>query len=479
MIGKMDHAVAVVYAASGYHGVYYTLLSGNTTGYTLTQQRRYGAPIDLQRSLYLCPHPNDALDKYFARLKPGGIQKDYDEDGPIDFRDCWRGGEGPEEPGVRRVIPLVDKCSVGGAVVPPLLPRVWTFKRGRPTLVPTHRSSTPSLTWKLVRGSRLEQQSDTWIPPPSSLHTRVTLVSRRADTRNFQPHTQNPPACHLQQCGLCRSVKWRWGRGRGVSWLALRWTPAQSLELLRKVFIPTILFWLEPRRTADLANGTMAPPDRHTRRLARNFIPSTTYMKELAKELQRPSSTPTTGVSQSKLEWWYSTTIRAVQAITLVIPIYLGECWRPDVYTDYVTRELRIPNQNALVVLDHHLYRWFTPEDIRTSVQDHIRGLRDSHGISQTFDRVSERMGSWSLCVEGGGWYFWTYKKEVRGDVAWSLSEAVEGGFSPTAGMANAHRVYWGRIPCEHHRFTDGFDVGWNMNYAAHVFRNEWGREAR
>ena len=32
-----------------------------------------------------------------------------------------------------------------------------------------------------------------------------------------------------------------------------------------------------------------------------------------------------------------------------------------------------------------------------------------------------------------GGWFFWTYKKEHRGDSGWSWQDAVEGGTFPTS----------------------------------------------
>jgi hypothetical protein len=166
------------------------------------------------------------------------------------------------------------------------------------------------------------------------------------------------------------------------------------------------------------------------------------------------------------------------------IPIYLGEVWRLESYAQWASKEqgrLSCPGstglgggkdaKGALVVLDHHLYRCFTSEDNRTSVQDHTRALLDPNGsVQKSFSSASETLGragggmivgEWSCglnpaslrgthgerraFVEAqlavyekycGGWYWWTLKKEseVYGkDVGWSLRDAVEADVFPNA----------------------------------------------
>ncbi|TFK19269.1 cytoplasmic protein [Coprinopsis marcescibilis] len=210
------------------------------------------------------------------------------------------------------------------------------------------------------------------------------------------------------------------------------------------------------------------------------------------------------------LKSWYTTTINSLQSIAPSIPIYLGECWRPDVYTDYVTQELRTPNPNALVVLDHHLYRCFTPDDIRASVQDHVRALKDPSGIAQTFERIAERLGrsgggvivgEWSGGLNPGslrgvpnerrdfvhaqlelyertcgGWYFWTYKKEYPGDLGWSFTEMVEKGIFPSiVGLVRKRSPSDVDSQREGERRQAALDQARNAAYDAH--REYWGRQ--
>ena len=184
------------------------------------------------------------------------------------------------------------------------------------------------------------------------------------------------------------------------------------------------------------------------------------------------------------LREWYLDAVAGVRREYPGIPIYLGEVWRLESYAKWVSKEqgrLSCPGstglgegkdaKGALVVLDHHLYRCFTPEDNRTSVQDHTRALLEPNGsVQKSFAAASEILGragggmivgEWSCglnpaslreahgerraFVEAqlavyekycGGWYWWTLKKEneVYGkDVGWSLKDAVEAGVFPRA----------------------------------------------
>lgn len=119
------------------------------------------------------------------------------------------------------------------------------------------------------------------------------------------------------------------------------------------------------------------------------------------------------------------------------------------------------------VILDHHLYRWFTASDVRTSVQKHIYELETT--TTPHFVRLNEKLGcsssgliigEWSgglnegsltgtpnerrayidaqlrlLEEHCGGWFFWTYKKDDE-DVGWSMRGAVaQGAISESLGF--------------------------------------------
>jgi glucan 1,3-beta-glucosidase len=165
------------------------------------------------------------------------------------------------------------------------------------------------------------------------------------------------------------------------------------------------------------------------------------------------------------LQSWYTTAIREIRAIDPQMPLYLGECWRLDAYTEFVER-LATGGSGGLVVLDHHLYRCFTAGDIATKAGQHTGALTDPNGGAQkSFERAAERLGraggglvvgEWSGALnpgslEGrsgeqaefmaaqmglfekwcGGWYFWTYKKKGGRDTGWSFRDAVEAGVVP------------------------------------------------
>ncbi|PFH48234.1 glycoside hydrolase family 5 protein [Amanita thiersii Skay4041] len=228
--------------------------------------------------------------------------------------------------------------------------------------------------------------------------------------------------------------------------------------------------------------------------------------------------------SDSSLMEWYTSTLKELRQIDPLLPIYLGDCWRPDQYADYITSVSQV---TGLVVMDHHLYRCFTSSDISTSAAEHSRNLEDPNAHTpQTFQRVSEKLGrangglivgEWSAALNPGslrgendeakkyviaqldlyertcaGWFFWTLKKQSRGDTGWSLIDAVSGGVFParvglsvkrrpsgdeerrkrakTAMLNQAlenHTSYWSKHPghYEHWRFEKGFKDAWEEAY--------------
>lgn len=172
--------------------------------------------------------------------------------------------------------------------------------------------------------------------------------------------------------------------------------------------------------------------------------------------------------SDKVLQNWYTSAITALRSEDPTIPIYIGECWRPEVYADYISHN---HSSSSLTVLDHHLYRCFTSSDIHTTTADHTRALRDdSASTPRMLATLSAKLGragggivvgEWSGALNPGslqrpgaeseekrefvsaqlalfdkycgGYFFWTYKKERRGDTGWSWQDAVEGGIFPTA----------------------------------------------
>ncbi|KAF9036110.1 hypothetical protein BDZ89DRAFT_1130249 [Hymenopellis radicata] len=173
-----------------------------------------------------------------------------------------------------------------------------------------------------------------------------------------------------------------------------------------------------------------------------------------------------------------------------------------------------------MLVLDHHLYRCFTGQDIQTSAHDHAGTLRDpNNGIVQTLGRVGSSLvvGEWSAALNPGsikfdndvehrvfakaqlelfertcaGWFFWTYKKGEGWDNGWSfrdvqLSEVLPAwlgglrGRIPVDGADQhrrdaqrvqsqaAHNAWWDQHPgqYDHERFEQGFATGWDDSYA-------------
>ncbi|KAF9471763.1 glycoside hydrolase [Pholiota conissans] len=224
--------------------------------------------------------------------------------------------------------------------------------------------------------------------------------------------------------------------------------------------------------------------------------------------------------SDGELKSWYTKAISKVRAIDPIIPIHLGECWRPDSYADFIAQH----PSSAPIVLDHHLYRCFTSSDTTTSAEAHSRSLTDANAAtSKMFASIAEKVGragggivigEWSGALNPGslrgkpdeqrdfvhaelalfertcsGWFFWTYKKEKSGDTGWSLRDAVNGGVFPSfvgikpnpSSMKDdenqskirdllcdkalaAHTQYWSRYSgrCDHARFSEGYHLGWD-----------------
>jgi len=192
---------------------------------------------------------------------------------------------------------------------------------------------------------------------------------------------------------------------------------------------------------------------------------------------------PAPGHHSVELKQWYSDAIRSLRTIDPQVPIVIGDCWQTDDYTGYLCHEadsLRYPH----IVLDHHLYRCFTQEDIAVLAYDHAGQLWDLNGATRrSFSNATDKLesvgcdmivGEWSGALNPksldplpnkdhaqsqfiqaqldlyerycAGSFFWTYKKQWEGDKGWSFRDAVRGGVFPKS-RVGLHL----KRPLEHH----------------------------
>ncbi|KAF5328070.1 hypothetical protein D9619_013609 [Psilocybe cf. subviscida] len=243
---------------------------------------------------------------------------------------------------------------------------------------------------------------------------------------------------------------------------------------------------------------------------------------ELLNEPVSPSDEP--------LKRWYRAAVKEIQSIDPGVPIYLGDCWRPETYANFIRDLHPSTTTGPLTVMDHHLYRCFAQSDISTPVPAHTRALCDySTGTPKQLAEAAEVVGragdglvvgEWSAAMNPGslggsydehreqqrewveaqlalydrvcaGWFFWTYKKQRRGDVGWSWRDAVEAcvfpdfvavrkreGFSynrddgkskqalevARKSALDQHIAYWAKYPgkYDHVRFSSGYTQGWH-----------------
>jgi len=177
---------------------------------------------------------------------------------------------------------------------------------------------------------------------------------------------------------------------------------------------------------------------------------------------------PAPGHNSEALKRWYSDAIRSLRTINPRVPIVISDSWQTDNYAGYLSHNAEsLPYPH--LVLDHHLYRCFTQEDIDVLAYDHAGRLWDLNGnVRQTFARVTDKLesagcdmivGEWSGALNPksldslpnhdharsqfiqaqvdlyeqycAGNFFWTYKKQWEGDRGWSFRDTVRGGIFP------------------------------------------------
>ncbi|KAJ6561112.1 glycoside hydrolase superfamily [Mycena vulgaris] len=227
----------------------------------------------------------------------------------------------------------------------------------------------------------------------------------------------------------------------------------------------------------------------------------------------------------AELQKWYSAAIKDLAALDPTLPIYLSDCWKTEQYAEYIKSTSPHP---SFLVLDHHLYRCFTPSDISTPAPAHAHALTDEGAHTpRMFARVAEMLdsagagfvvGEWSGALNPGsltgspddaknyvaaqlrlyearcsGNFFWTYKNHgAQPDRGWCLRDAVEAGVFPRkVGLLASrnpvgdherqtrvrdslkdkalgdHTAYWSKFPgkYQHARFGEGFTLGWDDAY--------------
>ncbi|GJJ06770.1 hypothetical protein Clacol_000966 [Clathrus columnatus] len=222
---------------------------------------------------------------------------------------------------------------------------------------------------------------------------------------------------------------------------------------------------------------------------------------------------------------WYEKTMNSLRNnIGMDLPLYISDCWDTYPYAKL------IENRDDFVVLDHHLYRCYTSDDMKQSGEQLAaslppKALIDGFGITKgnlVVAEFSAALNPSSLrsseppeqdrqrrvfaraeleCFQAStaGFWFWTYKKDNGWDAGWSLRDTVRAEIMPNyfgirpeereqsqeanderasqeAKLALAvHRDYWsqrGGKTSENWRFEQGFIQGWKDAFLFFKFRS-------
>jgi len=218
--------------------------------------------------------------------------------------------------------------------------------------------------------------------------------------------------------------------------------------------------------------------------------------------------------NNDRLGGWYEDTLAALRRISPDLPFYISDAWDAGWYSKVVGE------RPDFVVLDHHLYRCFTPGDAAMSGDEHAATIRNSSPLPPLASaaRGSLIIGEWSAALnpsslrsnESGeqdrqrrawaqaqleayeaacaGWFFWTWKKGTGWDAGWSARDATtaeilprwvggrrktdirgipsDAGWKQQAlnGALDQHKNYWKPrgIHNEFWRFEAGYSTGWD-----------------
>lgn len=227
--------------------------------------------------------------------------------------------------------------------------------------------------------------------------------------------------------------------------------------------------------------------------------------------------------NSSSLKAFYSDAIKQIRKSKVPeaanLPLYLGDAWDTNHYSNFVGHHTDF---NNTLVLDHHLYRCFTPRDHKTSAQEHACNIdvntqgKTAWWLKNMSDNAkgSIIIGEWSGALNPGsfhncgsklearkawsfaqwrafetytaGYYYWTLKKEGGPDPGWCLYTAMEKGSMPPSlnildgghvdiGALESqgdqlaercfkeHAKYWDSKgeQFEHDQYKHGFETGW------------------
>ncbi|KAF8342202.1 putative cytoplasm protein [Cantharellus anzutake] len=227
--------------------------------------------------------------------------------------------------------------------------------------------------------------------------------------------------------------------------------------------------------------------------------------------------------NNDSLQGWYEDTIRAIRSALPPrhadeFPIYVGDAWDPNWYASWTGQ------RHDFVVLDHHVYRCFTPEDLKLTGDQHAHNIQtDTRGWFTSLSSKAKGnfvIGEWSGALgpssvglpgadageqdrqrrvfvraqsevfdaTSAGSFFWTYKKGQGWDAGWSARDSRladilphwRGGVKRGIGRGkitdnekqealrkayDSHVAYWeahGHGSKEPWRFQDGFSKGWD-----------------
>ncbi|KAF8585879.1 glycoside hydrolase family 5 protein [Ramaria rubella] len=222
--------------------------------------------------------------------------------------------------------------------------------------------------------------------------------------------------------------------------------------------------------------------------------------------------------NNNTLPGWYRSALDAMRAIAGPnLPLYIHDAWSTHEYASL------IHDRSDFVVLDHHLYRCFTPKDHTLSGEQHASALptsgfekhaqmtRGNFVVAEFSAALNPKSLQGSDAGEQdrqrrvfcraeldlferscGGWWMWTYKKDGW-DAGWSFRDTVRADIMPEwvgmrrdQGRANntskrdeegfkaleQHTRYWSahKGAYEHWRFEAGFEKGWEDAFMFFLF---------
>ncbi|KLT45307.1 cytoplasm protein [Cutaneotrichosporon oleaginosum] len=202
--------------------------------------------------------------------------------------------------------------------------------------------------------------------------------------------------------------------------------------------------------------------------------------------------------NDNRLQGWYERTLDELRPLTGPdFPIYVSDAWDTNWYSQWAGR------RGDFIVVDHHLYRCFTPEDKAIDGRSHAAKL--AHEFAPQFlqwcGQAPVVVGEWSaglddsclppdtpagerdaqkrawvaaqmdLYERSAGYWFWTLKTDRPWDAGWSAYNAAQAEILPASMVrrhgqadADAHCGYWGSHGGNPnaHVFSAAFCRGWD-----------------